>query len=67
MMMGIGAASEVGQLTATRAPAQNDPTNKAQAGFDVLTKTAAKFEQNEEQRISLAEYTGKGQNIDIMA
>jgi len=67
MVMGIGDGANVGQLTATRAPAQNEPTNKAQAGFDMLTKTAAKFEQTEEQRISLAEFTGKGQNIDIMA
>lgn len=44
--------------------------NKAQAGFDVLTKTAEKTEQmklNEQMRLEIAEQTGKGLNLDVTA
>ncbi len=50
--------------------AQAVATNKAQAGFDVLTKTLAKPEQNQQadqQRQDVAEQTGKGLTIDIKA
>jgi len=50
--------------------AQEMVNNKAQAGFDVLTKSLAKTEQtqeNENQRMEVAEQTGKGLNIDIKA
>ena len=44
--------------------------NKSQAGFDVLTKTLQKTEQpqqNDQQRLQIAEQTGKGMNIDVKA
>lgn len=50
--------------------AQEMATNKAQSGFDVLTKTLQKTEQNqanEQQRMEIAEHTGKGLNIDVKA
>jgi hypothetical protein len=43
--------------------AQEMATNKAQAGFDVLTKSLEKTEQmltNEQQRLEIAQQTGKG-------
>ncbi len=69
MMMEIGAAT-AGQLTATRVPDPNATTNKAQAAFDKLTQTKTKnelSEQNAQQRLALAEHSGKGLNIDITA
>jgi hypothetical protein len=47
--------------------AQAMSTNKTQAGFDVLTKTLEKTEQMlaGEQRLQIAEQTGKGLNIDV--
>ncbi len=50
--------------------AQAISTNKTQSGFDVLTKTLEKTEQmqtGEQQRLQLAEQTGKGQHLDIKA
>ncbi len=50
--------------------AQEVSRNKTQTGFDVLTKTLAKTEQgqtNEQQRLEIAEQTGKGLNIDVKA
>ncbi len=50
--------------------AQGVANNQTQAGFDVLTKTLAKTDQNqqsEQQRNSIAEQTGKGLHIDIKA
>ncbi len=50
--------------------AQAMSTNKTQAGFDVLTKTLEKTEQmqtGEQQRLQLAEQTGKGLHLDIKA
>lgn len=44
--------------------------NKSQAGFDVLTKTLQKTEQpqqDDQQRLQIAEQTGKGMNIDVKA
>ena len=62
------------EISGTLNPAaQEVATNKAQAGFDVLTKTLSKTEQNEQneqseqQRMEVAEQTGKGLNIDIKA
>ena len=55
---------------ATSIAAQEMATNKTQAGFDVLTKTLQKTEQNEQTsqlRMEIAEQTGKGLNIDIKA
>ena len=55
---------------ATSIAAQEVATNKTQAGFDVLTKTLQKTEQaqqNEQQRVEVAEQTGKGMHIDIKA
>ena len=49
---------------------QEMETNKSQAGLDVLTKTLTKTEQNrqtEQQRLEIAEQTGKGLHIDIKA
>jgi len=54
----------------TSIAAQEISTNKVQAGFDVLTKTLQKTEQNEQNsqlRMEIAEQTGKGLNIDIKA
>lgn len=50
--------------------AQGAANNQTQAGFDVLTKTLEKTDQNqqsEQQRNSIAEQTGKGLHIDIKA
>lgn len=50
--------------------AQEMATNKAQAGFDVLTKSLEKTEQmltSEQQRLEIAQQTGKGQNLDVKA
>ena len=50
--------------------AQAMSTNKTQAGFDVLTKTLEKTEQmkiGEQQRLEIAEQTGKGSRLDIKA
>lgn len=62
MSMEIASSTMVGQEIAV---------NKAQAGFDVLTKTLAKTEQqqpeNAVQRAEIAQQTGKGQNIDVKA
>lgn len=55
---------------ATNIGAQEIAVNKAQAGFDVLTKTLAKAEQNEvseQQNRAIAQQTGKGMHIDIKA
>ncbi|NOY14000.1 MAG: hypothetical protein GXP51_10145 [Deltaproteobacteria bacterium] len=52
------------------AAAQEMATNKAQSGFDVLTKTLQKTENNEvneQQQTQIAEHTGKGLNINIKA
>lgn len=49
---------------------QDAATNKTQTGFDVLTKTTEKTEQmqiNEQQRLEIAEQTGKGLNLDVTA
>lgn len=54
----------------TSIAAQAMSTNKTQAVFDVLTKTLEKTEQmltGEQQRLEIAEQTGKGQTIDIKA
>ncbi len=62
MAMEIGAATSIA--------AQEVASNKTQAGFDVLTKTLAKTEQNEQndsRSIQKAEHTGKGLNINIKA
>jgi len=48
--------------------AQEMTNSRTQAGFDVLTKTLAKTEHNQEndqQLQEIAEQTGKGLNIDI--
>lgn len=50
--------------------AQEMATNKAQSGFDVLTKSLEKTEQmrvNEQQRLEIAEQTGKGLHLDVKA
>ena len=50
--------------------AQEVATNKVQTGFDVLTKTLHKTAQNEvnaQQKMEIAEQTGKGMNIDVKA
>jgi hypothetical protein len=50
--------------------AQEMAANKTQAGYDVLTKTLQKTQQNEQnaqQRMAVAEQTGKGLNIDVKA
>ena len=53
--------------------AQEIATNKTQTGYDVLTKTmqktvqGAQTEENAQQRMEIAEQTGKGTNIDIKA
>lgn len=49
---------------------QEIATNKLQSGYDGLTKTIQKTEQNEtnsQQRMEIAEQTGKGMNIDVKA
>lgn len=50
--------------------AQEMATNKAQSGFDVLTKSLEKTEQmraDEQQRLEIAEQTGKGLHLDVTA
>ena len=50
--------------------AQEMATNKTQSGFDVLTKTLQKTEQmqtGEQQRLQIAEQTGKGLTLDVKA
>lgn len=53
--------------------AQEVAVNKIQAGYDGLTKTlqktvqGAQTEENVQQRMEIAEQTGKGKNIDIKA
>jgi len=50
--------------------AQEMATNKAQSGFDVLTKSLEKTEQmraDEQQRLEIAEQTGKGLHLDVRA
>lgn len=50
--------------------AQEMATNKARAGYDVLTKSLEKTEQMEthdQQRLEIAEQTGKGINLDVKA
>ena len=52
----------------TNFAAQEMATNKTQAGFDVLTKSLQKTEQmqtNEQQRLEIAEQTGKGGKLDV--
>jgi hypothetical protein len=61
-------AMEVSGSTSIAAQAMS--TNKTQAGFDVLTKTLEKTEQmkiGEQQRLEIAEQTGKGSRLDIKA
>lgn len=61
-------ALEVG--TAASLVNQDMTNNKTQTGFDVLTKTTEKTEQmqiNEQQRLEIAEQTGKGLNLDVTA
>ena len=62
MSMEIASSTLVGQEIAL---------NKAQAGYDVLTKTMAKTEQQHPEstqlRAEIAQQTGKGQNIDVKA
>jgi hypothetical protein len=67
MSLEIGAATGNGQLTATRVPDPQAPINKAKAAYDMLTKSTAKTEGEDRQRLELAEQSGKGQNIDVMA
>lgn len=50
--------------------AQEQATNKAQAGYDVLTRSLEKTEQmqaQEKQRLEIAEQTGKGLHLDVRA
>ncbi|HMB16044.1 MAG TPA: hypothetical protein VKN62_06985 [Pelovirga sp.] len=61
-------ALEVG--TSTSLVNQEMANNKTQTGFDVLTKTTEKTEQmqiNDQQRLEIAEQTGKGLNLDVTA
>lgn len=61
-------ALEIG--TAASLVNQDMANNKTQTGFDVLTKTTQKTEQmqiNEQQRLEIAEQTGKGLNLDVTA
>lgn len=54
----------------TNFAAQEMATNKTQTGFDVLTKSLEKTEQmqtGEQQRLEIAEQTGKGLNLDVKA
>ena len=58
------------EVTGTSIAAQEMQTNKLQAGYDVLTKTIQKADQNElndKQRMDIAQQTGKGMNIDVKA
>lgn len=50
--------------------AQEQSTNKARTGYDVLTRSLEKTEQmqvHEQQRLEIAEQTGKGLNLDVRA
>ncbi len=61
-------ALEIG--TAASLVSQDMANNKTQTGFDVLTKTTQKTEQmqiNDQQRLEIAEQTGKGLNLDVTA
>jgi hypothetical protein len=58
MTMAIGTATNAGQLTATRAPAQELPT---------IFQKSGEPEKKAQDKLLLAQHTGKGQNIDIMA
>ena len=61
-------ALEVG--TATSLVNQEMANNKTQTGFDVLTRTTEKTEQmqiNDQQRLEIAEQTGKGLHLDVTA
>lgn len=54
----------------TNIAVQEMATNKAQSGYDVLTKSLEKTEQmrtNEQQRLEIAEQTGKGLHLDVTA
>ena len=54
----------------TSIAAQEMATNKTQTGYDVLTKSLEKTEQtriNEQQRLEIAEQTGKGLHLDVKA
>lgn len=54
----------------TSMAAQEMATNKTQTGFDVLTKSLEKTEQmrvDEQQRLEIAEQTGKGLHLDVKA
>ncbi|HEY5672732.1 MAG TPA: hypothetical protein VIR78_03420 [Malonomonas sp.] len=59
------------EITSSTMVGQEIALNKAQAGYDVLTKTMAKTEQqqpeNTQLRAEIAQQTGKGQNIDVKA
>jgi hypothetical protein len=59
------------EITSSTMHGQEVAQNKNQAGYDVLTKTMAKTEQqvpeNALQRTEIAQQTGKGQNIDVKA
>jgi hypothetical protein len=62
------------EVSAAMSPvAQEVAVNKTQAGYDVLTKTlqktaqGAQTEENAQQRMEVAEQTGKGTKIDIKA
>lgn len=62
---------------ATSFAAQEVATNKVQTGFDILTKTLQKSSQvavsaeettvKTDQRMEIAQQTGKGMNLDIKA
>ena len=59
------------EITSSTMAGQEMAVNKAQSGYDVLTKTLAKAEQQKPEsavpRAEIAQQTGKGQNIDIKA
>lgn len=59
------------EISGAMSPAAREmAVNKVQAGYDVLTKTlqkTAQNEQNDQQRMEIAEQTGKGMKIDIKA
>ncbi|SHI93456.1 hypothetical protein SAMN02745165_01175 [Malonomonas rubra DSM 5091] len=58
------------EVTGTSIASQEMQTNKLQAGYDALTKTMQKADQNaanEQQRMEVAQQTGKGLNIDVKA
>ena len=57
MSMAIGTATTAGQLTTTRAQAQELPN---------MFKNPGEFVKDVQNKKLLAHHTGKGQNIDIM-